>query len=253
MSAADPRTQYRLELTTWSEVEAYLGRSRAVIVPIGSTEQHGPNGILGTDFICAEEISRRVGVATDTLVAPTISVGMARHHMGFPGTITLRPETLMAVLRDYAWSLYQHGFRGIVFVNGHGGNIATAGAALANIREDLADARLEWIDWYRCAQVGALSRELFGDREGAHATPSEVSVTMAAYPDVVRMIDGPLDVESCPLRGIGSSRAFRAAYPDGRMASDPSLARPAHGERLILAAVEAIAAEVARVRDDVAP
>lgn len=245
--------QHRLELCTWPEVEQYLARERVVIVPIGSTEQHGPNGILGTDSICAEEIARRVAAEAGFLVTPTISVGMARHHMAFPGTLTLRPETLMAVLHDHVWSLYQHGFRGIVFVNGHGGNIATASAALSNLREELPDAQVEWIDWFRCEPVYALANELFGDREGAHATPSEVSVTMAAYPDVVRVIDGPLDTESCRMRGVPSSATFREWYPDGRMGSDPSLARASHGATLIDTAVAAIRARVERLRTAVRP
>lgn len=245
--------QHRLELCTWPEVEEYLARDRVVIVPIGSTEQHGPNGILGTDFVCAEEIARRVGAEAGILVAPTICVGMARHHMAFPGTITLRPETLMAVLRDHVWSLYQHGFRGVVFVNGHGGNVATASAALSNVREELPEAHVAWIDWFRCEPVQALARELYGNREGAHATPSEVAVTMAAYPDVVRVIDGPLDIESCRIRGIPSSAEFRAWYPDGRMGSDPSLARPEHGARLMDTAVAAIRAQVEDLRAAVRP
>jgi creatinine amidohydrolase len=244
--------QHRLELCTWREVEQYLARERVVIVPIGSTEQHGPNGILGTDSICAETIARRVGAEAGVLVAPTIAVGMARHHMAFPGTLTLRPETLMAVLRDHVWSLHQHGFRGIVFVNGHGGNVATANAALSNLREDLPGTRIEWIDWFRCEPVQALAREMYGDREGAHATPSEVSATMAVYPDVVRVIDGPLDIESCRVRGIAASATFREWYPDGRMGSDPSLARPEHGAPLLDAAVAAIRAQVERVRAAVA-
>ena len=236
--------QHRLELLTWGDVERYLERSRGIIVPIGSTEQHGPNGIIGTDFVCAEAIARRVGAATETLVAPTIPVGMARHHMAFPGTITLRPETLMAVLRDYVWSLAQHGFRTVSFINGHGGNIATAAAALSNIREELPEVQVEWIDWVLVPEVAAVAKELYADREGAHATPSEVSVTMAVYPDDVRVIDGPLDIEGCRVRGIGSSQAFREWYPDGRMGSDPSLARGEHGERLLAVATEAISARV---------
>jgi creatinine amidohydrolase len=123
---------------------------------------------------------------------------------------------------------------------------------LTHVREDLPDARIEWIDWFRCEPVQALARELFGDREGAHATPSEVSVTMAEYPDVVREIAGPLDIESCRVRGIGSAVTFREWYPDGRMGSDPSLARPGHGARFIDTAVAAIRAQVELVRAAVA-
>jgi creatinine amidohydrolase len=244
--------QHRLELCTWREVEQYLATERTVILPIGSTEQHGPNGILGTDSICAEAIARRVGAEAGVLVAPTIWVGMARHHMAFPGTLTLRPETLMAVLRDHIVSLHQHGFRGLVFVNGHGGNVATANTALTHVRDDLPDARIEWIDWFRCQPVQALAQELYGAREGAHATPSEISVTMAEFPDVVRDIEGPLDVDICRVRGIGSSVTFREWYPDGRMGSDPSLARPGHGARFIDTAVAAIRAQVELVRAAVA-
>jgi creatinine amidohydrolase len=166
--------------------------------------------------------------------------------MAFAGTITLRPETLMAVLRDYAWSLHHHGFRRLVFINGHGGNIATAKAAFSNIREELPDADLAWLNWYQAGAVRRLSRELFGDREGSHATPSEVSVTMAAYPDEVAIADGPLDVSACRDRGIPGSVAFRRLYPDGRIASDPSLARPELGRRLMDTAIEAIAAHLDR-------
>ena len=72
----------QLQLCTWQEVEAYLAKSRAIILPIGSTEQHGPNGLIGTDAITAEAIARGVGENATALVAPTIAVGMAQHHLG---------------------------------------------------------------------------------------------------------------------------------------------------------------------------
>lgn len=228
---------HRLALNNWREVETYLERSRLVIIPIGSTEQHGPNGLLGTDHICAEAVALKVGEETGALVAPAINVGMAMHHMAFPGSMTLRPETLMAVLRDTLWSLYTAGFRGFLFVNGHGGNVATANAAFSAAREALPEAQIEWANWYTQLGVRAISQELFGDREGGHATPSEVSLTMAVYPDAVQPIEGELDMEICRPRGIPGSAEFRQCYPDGRIGSDPSLATRAHGERLLAAAV----------------
>jgi creatinine amidohydrolase len=77
----------RLQLETWQEVDAYLKRSTAIILPIGSTEQHGPNGLLGTDAICPEAVAQGLGERLEALVAPTISVGMAQHHLGFAGSI----------------------------------------------------------------------------------------------------------------------------------------------------------------------
>lgn len=74
-----------LQHQTWQEVETYLGHSKGIILPIGSTEQHGPNGLIGTDAICAEVIARGVGEAAGIMVGPTIGVGIAVHHMGFAG------------------------------------------------------------------------------------------------------------------------------------------------------------------------
>ena len=77
-----------LNLSTWSEVKVYLNQSQSIILPIGSTEQHGPTGLIGTDTICAEVISKGVGEKVEALVGPTINVGMALHHTGFPGTVS---------------------------------------------------------------------------------------------------------------------------------------------------------------------
>src|SRR5262249_41006717 len=79
----------RLEMQTWRKVEAYLRGSKGIIVPVGSTEQHGPEGLIGTDHLCPETIARGLGRARGILVAPTISVGMSQFHLGFPGSLSL--------------------------------------------------------------------------------------------------------------------------------------------------------------------
>ncbi|MEM9305521.1 MAG: creatininase family protein, partial [Pseudomonadota bacterium] len=183
----------RLQLATWQDVEGYLAHCNAVLIPIGSTEQHGPNGLVGTDAICPEHIAG--GMAErGVLVAPTLSIGMAQHHLAFPGSITLRPSTLIAVIHDVVSSLATQGFRRFMFFTGHGGNIATVQAAFAEIYADASLAIepsplvLELVNWFMGPRVRALSKTLFGDAEGSHATPSEVSLTWHAYPAAERRV-----------------------------------------------------------------
>src|SRR5438445_2321462 len=192
----------QLQLQTWVEVEAYLRSSRGVILPIGSTEQHGPIGLIGTDAICAEVIARGVGAAAGALVAPTIAVGMAQHHLGFAGSMTLRPSTLIVVLKEMVESLAKHGFERFYFLNGHGGNIATLGAAFSEIyaARSLAAAsntspiKCRLKNWWQNQEVHDLAKEFYGDAEGSHATPSEVAITQFAYPEAIKSaaLDPPI-------------------------------------------------------------
>ena len=237
-----------LHLCTWQEVEHCLTKSRGIIVPIGSTEQHGPTGLIGTDAICAEVIAHRVGEEVDALVAPTVAVGMAEHHMAFPGTVTFRPSTLVRVVCDYVHSLARHGFDRFLFVNGHGGNIATINAAFyeaysaAGARENAARLRCRLVNWWMGEPVRRLAEELYGDRNGRHAAATEISVTQFAYPEQIKR--APLDPPLAPSGDFFyGPEDFRRRFPDGRIGSDPSLAAPEHGERLINAAVKAIAAQ----------
>ncbi|HET8726161.1 MAG TPA: creatininase family protein [Alphaproteobacteria bacterium] len=238
----------RLQLSTWPEVERYLASSRGIILPIGSTEQHGPTGLIGTDALCAEAIAERVGEAAGAMVGPTIGVGMAQHHMAFPGTVTLRPSTLVLVVRDMVLSLAEHGFDRFLFINGHGGNVATVRTAFSEIHAETRaargqgapDLRLKLMNWWDAPAVGRLARELYGGSDGAHATASEIAVTQALFPDHIKT--APLEPKVAPLGAYHDARDFRRRHPDGRMGSDPSLARPEHGQRLMEAAVPDLAA-----------
>ena len=236
----------QLQLQTWQEVETYLQTSRGIILPIGSTEQHGPTGLIGTDAICAEVIARGVGEATGALVAPTIAVGMAQHHLGFAGSMTLHPSTLIAVLQDMVESLARHGFERFYFLNGHGGNIATLAAAFSEIyaarslaARNTPAVKCRLKNWWQNRGTLEIAKELYGDAEGSHATPSEVAVTQFAYPDAIK--SAALDPPVAPRGDFTDAADYRRKFPDGRIGSNPGLATPEAGRRLYEAAVAAIA------------
>ena len=238
-----------LHLQTWQEVETYLKGAHGIIVPIGSTEQHGPNGLIGTDAICAELIATGVGEAAGAMVGPTINVGNAQHHLAFCGSITLRPSTLIAVIGDYVRSLARHGFDRFFFINGHGGNVATVGAAFQELYAERSLARggnapglrLRLKNWWETPGVQNLSKETFGQREGSHATPSEVSVTQFAYPEAIKRV--AMGEARSGQRAFADAEDYRRLYPDGRIGSDPTLATPEHGKRFVDTAVADIAEE----------
>jgi creatinine amidohydrolase/Fe(II)-dependent formamide hydrolase-like protein len=237
----------QLHLSTWPEIEAYLGRSRGIVIPIGSTEQHGPTGLLGTDALCPEIIAKHAGDRSEHLVAPTFNVGVAQHHLAFPGSITLRPSTMIAALEDWIASLVRHGFSRLYFLNGHGGNCATIEAAFAEVyagyslRGEAAPFVLKLRNWWELAGVMALARSLYPSGHGSHATPSEVAVTWFGYPDAIKRV--AMSPKIAPEGPIRDSADYRARFPDGRIGSDPSLATVEHGETLVTAASEALVAE----------
>lgn len=103
----------------WEDVQEYLKHKKTVIIPFGSVEQHARHLPLGTDSFVAQKVAEDAGKLTDTLVVPQSWFGWAPHHMAYPGTITLRPETLTALAEDICQSLIYHGFEKLILINGH--------------------------------------------------------------------------------------------------------------------------------------
>jgi len=232
----------RLDLCTWQEVQDYLQGRTDIIIPIGSHEQHGPNGLIGTDAICPEIIARTFGDQDSVMIGPTLGIGIAQHHLGFAGSVALRPSTLIAVIRDVVASLTRHGFTRLLLHNGHGGNIATVQAAFAEIygdysfRGEAAPIHLRLGNWFMGRRVMSLTRELYGSSNGQHATANEVALTYHAHPDQVKSVS--LSPKVAPTGRFRDAADYRARFADGRMGSDPSRATPADGGRLLEAAVE---------------
>jgi creatinine amidohydrolase len=138
---------------TYTQVREYLNRDDRLIISVGSTEQHGPRGVLGTDFMIAEKIAREAAERLNIICAPAMPYGMSEHHTGFPGTLSIPPGPMVEVYTAILQSAYRSGFRRIVMVNGHGGNTPCMGLAATQAAETYPDILIKISEWFRDPQV----------------------------------------------------------------------------------------------------
>ena len=216
----------RLDRATWPEVETYLLRSGGIVIPAGSTEQHGPMGLIGTDAICAERVAMDAAEFADAMVAPTLAYTPAPFNMAFPGTVSVSVELFESLVAEILAGLTGHGFDRFYFVNGHGANLAPLERVAAAFREQRGTARIRVRSWWDFDAVNALRQEFYGDWEGMHATPSEVAITQATC-----RIVPPGNAASPPERlppgyverhagdHHGPPLEHRRQFPDGRVGS----------------------------------
>src|SRR4029078_7130496 len=118
----------RVELRS-SDVETSLTPHNTVIVPVGSTEQHGPHGPLLTDALVPTEVARRAARSAAAVFAPTVNYALSYPHAGFAGLVHIRIPTFMALIEDLCVALTSVGFRRVVFLNGHYDNTYAIGYA----------------------------------------------------------------------------------------------------------------------------
>ena len=153
--------QYLLANMTWPEIEERLKECDIALVPLGSTEQHGPALPLSTDAYIATQFAYRTAEMIwdeqKVVVTPSITFGFSPHHMEFKGTITLSELTLSSMIADICHSLAQHGFKKIILVNGHGGNDTAMSNALHDMHGNI-DAKVYSVDWFDF--IGSRIREI---------------------------------------------------------------------------------------------
>jgi creatinine amidohydrolase len=237
----------RLDRCTWPEVEAHLSRGGGVLLPVGSTEQHGPMGLIGTDTLCATAIAEAAAPLCGALVAPPLGYTPAPFNTGFPGTISISEPLFQALAAEVMAELHRQGFRTIYVLNGHGANLAPLRRAMAGLPEGVVRLR----SWWEFDTVNSLRQTLYGDWEGMHATPSEIAITMASDrqpPVPPDALVPPRRLDADYIRAHAGDRhgppdAHRRDFPDGRVGSHSALARPEHGTELLALAAEALAAD----------
>lgn len=172
----------RFDELTDPEVAAALARSPRVVLPMGSVEQHGPHLPTGTDFLAATAIALAVAEHIDALVLPLCPLGVTPMHMPYPGTVSLRPQTLQAVVADIGSSLAAHGCREFVILNWHEGNIPSLALAAEDLHRDLGLSVV-------VVQACYVAEERYGPVAGGltHGGKIEAWSVLSCRPDLVHL------------------------------------------------------------------
>lgn len=181
-----PPTVFLGEMTN-TEVEAFLREHHTVIVPTGSTEQHGPHAPLLTDVLIPKEIARRVAPTVGAVVAPPINYALSYPHVGFKGLVHIRIPTFMALVEDLCASFAAVGFKRIVFLNGHYDNTYAIAYACANAADRLPEGVQAFPVNYWDGMPADVAAQYVSLAKGMHANAAETSAIMAIDANLVDM------------------------------------------------------------------
>ena len=222
----------------WPDLGTYFEEESLAIVPLGSTEQHGPHLPEGTDHLIAEALARAAADRTGYLCTPTINVGVSPHHRQFHGTMWVDAPAFRDYVESFSRNLTSHGIDRIVYVNAHGGNVEHLREVGRRLHEDEVAYAIEWM-WDE--SIPDLVDEAF-EHNGPHGGPKETAMIMHIARDLVHedrlaeARDGGL-VEWADARTHGARTFYDAAdNTDNGVLGDQTDATPEIGEELFEAA-----------------
>ncbi|MFN8076489.1 MAG: creatininase family protein [Kineosporiaceae bacterium] len=221
------------------------------LVPVGAIEQHGPHLPTGTDTMIAEAVCLEAGRRCGAPVLPAIPVGCSYGHgTVLPGTLSLSPELLAAVVRSYAeWAAYS-GLRRLLFVNAHLGNAAALGVATDSLRLYRPDLRVGVVSWFDI--TAEVLGECTADGEDIHANRAETSLMLAVAPHLVHL-EHVADSDDEDRTGDLVFRYTAPALSRNGVTGRPSEATPELGHRLLDLIVTALVDRVERGRREEPP
>jgi creatinine amidohydrolase len=236
--AAESLKSIRMDEMTWPDIKSAIEQGyMTVVVAVGSTEQHGPHLPTMTDTRIGDELAHRVALKLGhTLQARTISVGCSGHHLAFPGTISLRDETLRMIILDYIDSLIHSGFNRMIFLPLHGGNFPIVQATLKEAQA--AHQGIEIIGvtdvtkLVDCLNAASAEFGIKADESGSHAGESETSIMMALEKNLVikdRFARGDVGLASEEELKIMREKGMQALTKNGVL-GDPRKASADKGE-----------------------
>lgn len=239
-----------LDVMFWAEraskqLENLIPEKKVAILPIGSTEQHGPHLPTGTDHIIAWEVAKRVAEKTDSLLLPLIPIGFSEDHYPKAGTLTFSAETLRQVIRDIAKSLSRNGVKHIVLLSGHAGHLAQLGDICyeLNVTGELGDTLIHNISPYSLLPIEAYA-EILEEEVLMHAEELETSLMLLFRPDLVDMNKAVKEIPDFIPKGLNTPafleglRIFTTSKFLGRdlkhgVCGDPTLASKEKGEKIL--------------------
>jgi creatinine amidohydrolase len=243
---------------TAEELNQRAAAGALVLLPVASTEQHGPHLATGVDTCLVTEGCRRtadklIKAGQPCVVAPTVWMGLAEHHVSLGGTFTLGFATYHALLRDLCRSILRAKFKKVLIVNGHGGNILALGALTTDLAAEL-DAPIATTTLYNVAHENGSYARILEDQEGVqHACEAETSMMLAAFGDHVRRdrIKDAYNTNGVDKKrrlsasgpAIAVWRSFASLTPTGVM-GDARRASAEKGERLLEAAADGLAGKL---------
>ena len=246
---------------TWREVEVALELARVALVPVGSTEQHGPHMTLETDTAIAEAFARRLGnvLGSGAILCPALPVGQSEHHLAFAGTLTLKAATLMTLVTDVVDSLARHGVKRVLLVNGHGSNVPFLDIAARNITNH-SDAICAMASWWSLIPRDLLKELRESEFPGgmAHGCELETSVLLYLRGDLVQFDKAKRDINFQATEffywDLSSPspvffQEWFSRYSKTGTVGDPTKATREKGEKFVQAVVERMVALLREFRE----
>lgn len=236
---------YKIQEMNWPEFDDRRKETKTVIIPTGAVEIYGPHLPMGSDTIVAEALALRIAEKTKAMVAPTIGMGDSSMLMDFPGTLTLRKSTYEAAMDDLCTCLIGYGFKNLMFINGHSGNVDMINYLARRYQKDHG-VRCGQIDWWRFAAAnGNDIFELKGYMAHGHASECGTSVLLYLRPDLVDMAKAtriePTSDAYQVYTDVIRYLPFSSKTPNGTI-GDATIATAEKGKALVEKCVDRVAA-----------
>lgn len=221
---------------SWTDFEEE--RLEIALLPVGSTEQHGPHGPLSTDSLIAEEIAERAAEKTGALQLPPVKVGVSREHSRFPGTLHVSPETFRQQLSEIVLSASKSGPKKFVIVNGHGGNIPHIREICEDLYYDQDLLVLEWT-WFNAVSAKGMG----------HAGKLETSLVLYLREELIGETSGK-GANSWGKRSHGARVDYDTSlFTENGVVGDPSQATREKGKELFQQSVRELSNLIIDLKD----